>query len=216
MLLLPKHRFAFLCMPKTGTTAIEHSLRRHAQVITTGLPPFKHVDYAEFEEFFWPFLVSRGNVVDLEDFRVVTAMREPIEWRYSWYRYRRRAIEAPERSTGAVTFFEFLEEHFSRKPKSFARLRSPAKFLMDRNGDLGRRLALFRYEDFDQLVGFISARLGAPLKVPQKNVSPVFASEEDIRTARAAFGARLAEEYRLYESVAANGAVATTAPCVQT
>ncbi len=204
MLVSLRHDFAFLCMPKTGTTSIEKALRRHAELVCTGPAALKHTDYPTFEAHFLPFLRAQGQLFDAGRFEVISAMREPLAWRYSWYRYRQRGtgMRNPAHSTEGMSFEAFLEEHFSDQPRPFARLRDPVAFLSDAAGRPAP-IRLFRYEALDGLIGFLAARIGRPLEVPRLNVSPVAADPEDLAAARARFAPRLAEEYRLYAGIAA-------------
>jgi len=210
MLISFRHAFAFLCMPKTGTTSIERALRSHAELICTGPPALKHTDYAAFETHFLPFLRAQGRLFDTGRFEVISAMREPLDWRYSWYRYRQRSdgMRNPERSTEGMSFVEFLEEHFSAAPRPFARLRSPVAFLSDAKG-ASAPVRLFQYEKLESLIVFLVARIGKPLKVPRLNVSPVAADRSALEAGRARFAPLLAEEYRLWETADGSDALVT-------
>lgn len=203
MLVSFRHAFAFLCMPKTGTTSIEKALRRHAELVCSGPAALKHTDYASFETHFLPFLRAQGRLFDAGRFEVISAMREPIEWRYSWYRYRKRGAKMrdPARSTEGLGFAEFLEETLSETPPPRARLRDPVAFLSNTAGNPAP-IRLFRYEALDGLVGFLSDRVGTRLDLPRLNVSPTPPDPAELDAARARFAPRLAAEYRLYESIA--------------
>lgn len=163
MLIFWKARLVLLSVPKTGTTALEQALADAADIAVTGPPGLKHCTVRKYRRELARF-VERGGDRPME---LVAAIREPISWLGSWYRYRTRpALKGHENSTAGLTFDEFVTAYLSDAPPPFARVGSQARFL---EGGIDH---LFRYEETGALAGFLADRLGLPVDPDRVNVSP--------------------------------------------
>ena len=97
MLVFWRQRLVFLATPKTGSTAIEAALGAAGGGVVIQRPPqLKHTTVQRYRRFVAPYL---GDCVKGETFAVIALMREPLDWLGSWYRYRQREDEVPEKST---------------------------------------------------------------------------------------------------------------------
>lgn len=205
MLLAPRKGFVFLAMPKAASTSIEQAFLSHSGIALQG-NPFKHTKYAAFQRFLEPFLASKG--IPRDSYEVVCLFREPIDWLYSWWRYRsREELANPSHLlhrnyTGHVSFEQFAyaymkgNERFARVDRPSG-VRRPSKFVQSRPGqaEIDR---IFRYDRLDLLVDFLCERVGEEVEVGTSNVSPKVPfslSAECERELRAFF----ASEYRIYE-----------------
>ncbi|MFQ5437654.1 MAG: sulfotransferase family 2 domain-containing protein [Paracoccaceae bacterium] len=168
MLILWNEKLAILAVPKTGTTAIEAALAPFAAMTYMRPPGVKHMTLRRFDRFIRPYLEKSG-MSDVETFAL---MREPMDWLGSWYRYRRRdQIKGSEKSTSNVSFEEFVRAYLQpgNRP-AFADLGSQARQLCGKGGNIGVD-HLFRYEEMDKAVRFLSARLGRNIALEKSNVS---------------------------------------------
>jgi hypothetical protein len=190
-------RFVLIAVPKCGTTSLEAALAPHLPTRLAGPPAVKHATLRDFNRYLRPFLAEKG----FEGFETVGTVREPIDWLMSWWRYRSRdAIRGRPKYAGHVTFDEFARAYLSPDPPPYARMheRHPSELLVD--GDRAADL-LFRYENLDALVQWLSERLGVELDLPRRNVSAAPraqvdpALEGDLRDA-------LAADYALWDRAA--------------
>jgi len=169
MLVFWKQKLVFLSVPKTGTTAFQHALAPHADIVILDPPQLKHAPLYRYNRFFRPMFEKAAKTDDMETLAVV---REPISWLGSWYRYRRRpGLESHRNSTHKYSFDNFVLAYIQPKPPAYANVGSQAKFLEPRpNGTAVTHL--FRYENQDALLEFLQNRLGVEFTMPRMNVSP--------------------------------------------
>lgn len=197
MLVFYKERLVFLSVPKTGTTALETSLRDRADMVISDPPELKHAPVYRYNRFFRPMF---DKVCDAR-METLAMMREPISWLGSWYRYRRRPyMQGRANSTHDVSFDDFVLAYMKGDKPGFARVGSQAKFLEPRpNGTSVDHL--FRYENMDRLVAFLEERLQTKILTDRANVSPqmnlTLSPEVEKR-----FRRKCAGEFELYESIA--------------
>lgn len=194
MLLFMEEKLAFLCVPKTGTTAFERALGRRASLRFSSPPGLKHLSLRKFNS-------EIQNLIEDENeahFETVAVIREPIDWLGSWYRYRRRdSISRKENSTRDISFDAFCRAYMATDRPPYARINSQATFLDP--GPEGAEIShLYRYEEQEALVDFFEARLKFRPRLPRVNVSPRMDLEigEDTRAALREFCAR---DYALWQ-----------------
>ena len=185
MLISLDHKLAFLAVPKTGTTAIEAALRKHADIVFRGPPGIKHMNASQFEAMMRPYLATVGG----EGVQTFAIMRHPVDQLLSWYFYRRRLDDAqPERrahSTRGMTLEQFLEARLSDDRPDFARVGNQGAFLCGRKalreaGGAGVKPLvdiIFPYEKMADALAFLSRRLGETVAVERKNTSQREAAE---------------------------------------
>lgn len=168
MLVFRKENLVFLAVPKTGTTALEGALAPRASIVVREPADLKHSPCYRFQRFLVPYL-RVANVGELE---MMAIIRHPVDWLGSWYRYRQRDdLDGTARSTKGLTFDDFVLEYCKGKPAPYAEVGSQAKFVTDKDGELGVRY-LFRYEAQDRIIKFLTDRLG-PFPTPKRlNSSP--------------------------------------------
>ncbi|PTX56051.1 hypothetical protein C8N43_0701 [Litoreibacter ponti] len=163
-----KERLVYLAVPKTGTSAIERALGRHASAVFRDPPGMKHTNALGFERKFRG-LFERKTLSPLETMAV---MREPLDWLGSWYRYRRRpALDGHPNSTRDVSFDEFVEAYLQDTRPAFADIGSQARFLTDQSGALLIN-HVFAYTDFETIRAFLATRLNRPIEFDKVNTSP--------------------------------------------
>ena len=174
MLIAPKRGFVFLAMPKAASTSIETAFLPYSQIVVRGSPSLKHTTYAQFQHFLQPFLAAQG--FPRKSYEVVCAFREPIDWLFSWWRYRsREELADPSRArhhnyTGRISFEQFAYAHIEGK-EEFAKVGRQATFVQPHPGkrEVDR---VFRYERIDLLVEYLCERVGKEVKLGVSNVSP--------------------------------------------
>lgn len=197
MLIFPKQRLVILAVPKTGTTAIDRALNRRAPITIKGSAYGKHMSMLEYRKFLEPFALSVSDGQPYEHFAL---FREPMSWLSSWYRYRQsEQMKNPALSTRGIGFDAFIEACLQPKPPKFAVNRPQSSYVCHEDGTLGVE-RLFRYEDMDRAVAFLSERLEVEIELGEKNISakiPVsLAPELD-----AACRARFRREFDIHDSI---------------
>lgn len=170
MLVFWDQKLVLFSVPKTGTTALEGALSVHADIVIRNPPTLKHAPIYRYRRFLKPLFIQGGGAKE-EDLRTVAAIRNPIDWLSSWYRYRSRDdLVGKPNSTRGHSFDEFVSEYLKGKPAPFANVGSQAKFLLTGDGALGVD-HLFRYET-GTLQPWLEAQLSVNVDLNQRNVSP--------------------------------------------
>ncbi|MCP5073800.1 MAG: sulfotransferase family protein [Rhodobacteraceae bacterium] len=168
MLIFLKQKLVFFATPKTASTSIEMALGSSCEIRISRAPNAKHTPYRKYQRLLEPFVLTLTS--DAPD--TVAAIREPVSWLGSWYRYRSRdEIQGTANSTADISFDRFVEAYLSDDPPDFARVGSQARFLSNKDNDLGVSY-LFRYEELDALVAFLQKRLGVQFTLDRINASP--------------------------------------------
>ncbi len=194
MMVFLKEKLVFFATPKTASTSIELALGTTCDIRISKVPNAKHTPYRKYQRLLEPFIMTlTGDEPD-----TVAVIREPIEWLGSWYRYRSRdELHGAKNSTADISFDHFIESYLSDDPKPFARIGSQAKFMSDKDGNVGMS-HLFRYEDIDGLVQFMQRRIGKQFQLGRANQSPVVELElsPDLRSELKKV---LAPDYEIYD-----------------
>lgn len=166
MLVFWRQGLVFLATPKTASTSIEAALSPLAAVVVMRPPQLKHTNASKYQRHVAPFLGDAKGT----SFVTTALMREPLNWLGSWYRYRQRPEEVPEKSTRDISFDEFVRAYCRDEQPEFAKVGSQATFL----SPSGFRPVdhIFRYDRMDLFVKFLEKRLGAKITLPMINVSP--------------------------------------------
>lgn len=174
MIISVNHSFAFFCMPKCVSHAVEKMLHPCSDLTLGGLPVFRHTTFMEYNKFIEPYL---GEKTDVSRIETICLIREPVSWLNSWYRSRsRRALRNPnhhnhKNCTAQLQFTEFSEAYMTPNPPPFAQVRSQFDYIKDGKGSIGVD-TLFLYEDIGGLVAYMSRKTGRQLTLSRMNVSP--------------------------------------------
>ncbi|MEM8690791.1 MAG: hypothetical protein AAGG57_02805 [Pseudomonadota bacterium] len=196
MLVFTEQNLAYLATPKTGSTAIEAALRPHADIILRGRR--KHMPAQRFRRKMLPFLDSAFGVRP----ETVAMIREPISQIRSWYKYRARAFKAGSPySTQGLSFDQFVLDLIAEDPPQHALIGSQLAFLSDRTGALVVD-HLFAYEHQPVFLDFLEERIGPPITLPRKNVSPPIEAPLSERV-EAQLRAARTDEFSLHSQVVA-------------
>lgn len=214
MLFLHRANLVILSQPKTGTSALQRTLGRHASIAFNNPPTYKHVRFRKFEAVVAP-LIERMSGLGRSEYEVVSVMREPLDWLGSWYRYRAREAlsggggKASERFTGTITFEEFLEAAClpPKQRPAYARVGIPCGVAMAGPDKLGVD-RLFPYEDMSGLFELVQSNMNKKFKIKTANVSPTppkpmkisSAVEEKVRKA-------FAYSFELHASLSRDGRI---------
>jgi len=208
MLILPSPRLVVLEVPKTGSLALRAMLEPLAADLAPDAP--RHIRAEAFDRNHRATLETElGGRVEL-----VAVVREPLRRLQSWYRYRQRDNVAALRiSTREVSFNDFVADYLTPRPHPRAKLGRQDRFV-GWDGARARVDHLFDYRRTDRLVAFLSERLGEPLKLPFRNVSPEaedadYTLEEDVL---ARLLKRNAAEFDLYAAVREAGHLVAPPP----
>ena len=166
MIFLHKPRLALLSTTKTGSTSLERVLGKRASIAVRFPPKLKHMTYRRFMKDIHP-LIEHGCGYERTDYEVVTVMREPVSWLQSWYRYRRRP--SANRSTGDMSYEEFILDYLKAKPPAYAAVGNQlGMYKMGKAIGVDR---IFPYESFDKFEAWLSERIGEEISLPKANIS---------------------------------------------
>ena len=198
MLIFLRHELAYLATPKTGTTAVEMTLKPRAEIIFARNR--KHTTAARYANKVAPFLQDTFGVRPAS----VAVMREPVEQIRSWYRYRsQRRLDGTPQSTKDISFDQFVSEVISDNPPPRAQIGRQFSFLTDGQGRVMVN-HLFSYAHPQSFLMFLSERLQHPVEPPEKNISPIIDAPRSLETLSALRTAR-AEDFALYDNIMAQG-----------
>ncbi len=167
MLVFASANLAVFATPKTGSTALYLAFRKHAQIAMAGQPRFKHVSLSKYERHIAPMLRDGFSLTPDR----AAAIREPLDYLRSWYRYRQRPdIARAHQSAAGVSFEDFALAAISDAPPPYAAVGRQVEFLSTSQGVAVDHL--FTQED-ELLPAFIAEKLGLEtLKLGRQNVSP--------------------------------------------
>jgi len=201
MVLSLRRGLLFLCTPKCASTALSEVLAPFGDVVLTGVPALKHLNWAGFQSHFGALVDQHlPQKTTLESFAL---MRDPLEWACSWYRYRARPFLARQDNhphyTGATDFNGFIGALLEDEPPAFAAIGTQSSIFCDEHGKVAVD-HLFPLENMDRVSRFLEEKLDAPIAVPQRNESAAGASlslESDLEQA---FRNRFAREYDIYNA----------------
>ncbi|CAA0120693.1 Uncharacterised protein [BD1-7 clade bacterium] len=217
MLLNSRHNIAFLCNPKCASTSIEAALDDHCDVRMSKYPSIKHMNARVFHESFLPMY---QQLIPNSQIETVCLMRDPIDWLFSWYRYRSRpalaSIEHPRHRnyTGNIDFNQFIEAYLlvddldggssdEKKAPAYAQVGSQYNFIKDSNNDIGID-RIYPLERTDLLVRYLQKKLQTRLTLEKLNQSPT----RNLRLAPSLkhdLQEHLKADFRLYEQVMFEG-----------
>ncbi len=214
MQLSSQHRFAFLCIPKCGSTSVEKAIAPYCKITLSGHPSLKHVNARKYQRHILPLLREVESEGHIETFCI---MREPIERLYSWYYYQsREALGKPthpnhSRYTGNITFETFVENHLSKERPNYAAIGTQYGFISLPDGSIGVD-RIFRLDQMSAVAAYLSRKIGQKIQIPFLNQSPSNRrNSERIDLEKAMklpstllerLKSHLTEDYRIYSSLA--------------
>lgn len=195
MLVFWKAKIVLLAVPKTGSTALAEAYGPLADMVIRTPPELKHAPVYRYNRFFRPMFERVGGA----QMTLVAAIRDPLDWLGSWYRYRQRPfLDGAPTSTSAVSFDAFVDAYLQKERPAFADVGSQAKFLEPRpNGIAVDRV--YRYEALDALTGFLDAQLGVTTTLQRRNESGSAPAMLDPSLSRR-LRRRCAQDFALWEA----------------
>ncbi len=207
MLVSTKHKFAFLSNRKCASSSLIESLGPYCDITMGRDHRLRHLSFGDYQKHVLPLLVEKVGG-EARDYQVFCLFREPVDWLFSWYRFRTREEISPTVTpnhweyTGNISWSEFLDECLKERPAAFADLPPQHHFVQGMDGT-SDGLTIFPYEEFDRFLEAISARIGEPVDVVNWNVSPKLQdgpTKADYRRCRKA----LAADYQIYDAIRKN------------
>lgn len=174
MLIGLKYKFIFVANSKTASTSIESVLEKYADISEKVDPKKKHQTCIQILTNYKKELDAAGGADSFFKFGV---MREPIDWLYSWYRYRsgNEGIEAKIRQE--LSFEEFFHRGdwniWLDKENQVPRLQS--RHFVSKISDNLLVNKLIKFENLEPELNVVLSRLGLPAekKLPVKNKSRI-------------------------------------------
>ncbi len=209
MLVSTRYKFVFLSNRKCASSSLVRSLSPFCDIVMEHDHRLRHTSYSEFQRHILPFLVEKIGP-EAEEYDVYCLFREPVDWLYSWYRFRTRKGISPEvvpdhwEYTGNMSWGSFLGEALKPKAAQFAKFGGRQHMFVEGVNGSTKGLTLFRYDDFADFLNHMAEKIGEELEVVNFNVSPELAEgpcEEDYQRCRIA----LAADYRIYDAIPDGG-----------
>ena len=195
MMVFWRERLIFLATPKTASTAVEAALSSQAAIVILRPPQLKHAKLQRVTRHLLPFMGDTGG----RSFEVTALMRAPRDWLGSWYRYRQRPEEMPEKSTRDISFDPFVQAYCRPDQPEFAKVGAQANFLSNA-GNSAMPMHIFSYENLAGFVRFLELRLNCRIDLPAFNVSP-FGDLSLSPANEALLQSHAAEDFALYASL---------------
>ncbi len=198
MLLSKRHRFLFIANTKAASTAIEAALLPFADLALADTPEVKHMALHRFLES----RQAGREFLEFEPDRLLKfgVMRDPVEWIFSWYRYRLgNQVEAP--LPQGTTFAQFWHQRDwnIQRPNGLGKYLQSDLFCNPRGDvlvDVIIRYDALEYE-YSNLCELL--RLSAPLKL--KNVSCIAENPQIPKDLRAELIDFYKDDYALYAEI---------------
>ena len=194
MLISLSKKLTFLAMPKAASTSIEMALLPYCDIAFINNPRVKHIRYRRYNRFILPYIEQS----DFGPLETTCLFREPIDWLFSWYRYRsREAIRLKARSTANISFDEFATRYMNADP-NVSDIGRTAYFVNDNDGKPAVD-HIFRYDAMSGYTTFLERRFEEALDLAHLNESPKmdFALSSTVKAQLEEF---LSAEYEIYES----------------
>lgn len=201
VLILGVHGLIVLETPKTGSLALRAMLEPYTLPVSDEAP--RHIGHTGYLRNHAARLTETfGNKLE-----TIAVVREPLSRMKSWYRYRmRERVAHLPVSTKGMRFADFMMAYLEETPPTFANVGRQDRFL-GWNGREARVDHVFDYRRLDLLEAFFSDRIGTPLRLPARNVTPK-TKPLDYSLSKAVttqFQTQNAEEFALYAAVSAEG-----------
>ena len=195
MIISLKHRFVLFAMPKCASHSLVAAIGDRADIILRNPPGAKHCNFRKYSRHLKGFLETFSN----EPLDTLCLYREPEDWLNSWWRYRQRpALDGQRNSAKGIGFDEFVERVLDSQPPGDS-IGRPSRFVQDREGGVGID-HLFRYEEVDRLVDWISDRTGWAVELDRLNVSPKLSGKLS-DTVRRRMEAEMARDFEIYDQI---------------
>lgn len=195
--------FAFLCAPKCASSAIEAAIAPFCNINFSGPGGLKHITARDYRTH---ILAYHHRVLTNYPIEAFSIVREPIEWLFSWYRFRQRDdIRSPDHPqhrnyTGNMSFETFVEAYLDPdNSSSLVNVGNQSRFHLLEDGSVGVE-RIFDMTRLDRVAGYLSHKLNRPIELPVKNKAPEMVMrlsedrKQDLRRA-------LAKDYTLYNRV---------------
>ncbi len=194
MLISLSKKLTFLAMPKAASTSIEMALLPHCDIAFINNPRVKHIRYRRYKRFILPYIDQSG----FGPLETTCLFREPIDWLFSWYRYRARdKIKSKPQSTANMSFDEFVSRYMAEDATIYDIGRT-SLFVIDHD----RKPAvdhIYRYENLPAYTKFLESRFEEKFNFEHLNISPKqeFNLSMPLKTQLEDF---LTPEYEIYET----------------
>lgn len=176
MLISLEKRFIFIANTKTGSTSIERALAPYADIRHDGTPERKHVGIRDVLKECRSVFEQPGT--GPETFLKFGVMRDPVDWIYSWFRYRKRR-GARNPLPIDMTFEEFWE----RRDWTFQNKKGQKNLQKNRFISQDGDILMDRIIPYPELAtGFaeICENLGLEVTLPRTNVSEIKPTKKPI------------------------------------
>ena len=194
MLISIGKKLTFLAMPKTASTSIEMVLFPYCDIAFINNPRVKHIRYRRYKRFITPYIDQSG----FGPLETTCLFREPIDWLFSWYRYRsRNKIKAKAQSTANMSFDEFVTRYMA-EDANVCDIGRTSHFVAGHDGKPAVD-HIYRYENLPAYVKFLETRFGEKFNLEHLNQSPIreFSLSAPLKSQLEDF---LAPEYEIYET----------------
>ena len=205
MIISTKHRFVLLSNTKCASTSLTHSFKDHVDLTMAEDYRLRHTDYKTYKQFVEPYLQHALQSEPDNKFDVFCLFREPVDWVFSWYKFRRSShlgkADDPEKSTTNITWDDYLTLYLKGWPQNKSLVVGQQHSFVTLKDGSTTGLNLYRYENLHKLTALLSDRIGKQVGLLEWNVSSThdFApSDEHRERARRV----LKRDYQIYDDIA--------------
>ena len=167
MLISVSKRFIFVANTKTASTSIENALLPHGDLIASGTPERRHMPLQTVLKSY-PYLFDHPNHARQKFFKF-GVMRDPIDWIYSWFRYRKgNAVQSPLPQDMTFEAFWRLQDWNIMRINGRKHLQIQA--FQGRKGNILADM-IIPYHQISDMYPQVAHLLGVSSELPQHNVS---------------------------------------------
>lgn len=199
MLISLAGRLVVIAVPKTGTTALDMTFGRLSDPLPKGVQKMRHMRLAHYQRAVAPKLALQiGALPD-----TLALVREPVDWLFSWYRYRSRpALRNPAHSTQGMDFAAFVEAVLTPEETrpALAQVGSQVAMLTRAEGGVGADL-MFPFGQFDSAAAYVGHRMRSARRPNRVNVSPPSPAQALPAALRQRLETERAAEFELFARV---------------
>ena len=171
MLISLSKRFVFVSVTKTGLTSVVEALKPYSEIQNLGRPHKKHMPmYTALSTYDFLFSDSRYPAASFFKFCV---MREPLNWLFSWYRYRvgsRNIDSALDPSFSSERFWLLNDWNKWQDKENQKRFLQKSSFTNPNSGELLFDKVL-KYENLEVECSNICRSLGLKAQLQKLNLS---------------------------------------------
>ena len=162
-----KQKTDISCHAQAASTSIELALLPHCDIAFINNPRINYIRYRLYKRFILPYIEQSG----FGPLETTCLFREPVDWLFSWYRYRSRdKINNKLQSTSNISFDEFVNKYVD-EDVSVSDIGRTSRLVVEQDG-IPAVDFIYRYENLGAYKNFLEARSDEKFDFEHLNESP--------------------------------------------